>query len=292
VATRDGVHVLAAGQEVAGDALAAGWVVLFRADAQQRDVPRLLFLSRRPSVVRLTDALELDFANSKPTQLYAGSLYGLAPPGRWHNRLLAAGLPDDVTRRAERLTQLFVGFREQCTEAAVPEVDSVLITDRFERPSSAQEWGVQPEAVAPIPPILALVLQHGYPAQVARQLVDLEFPTKYGPLMDVRGDTVQYRLPLPPRDHYGVIPVDGYWWTLNWYTPKALIRYRREPFTGLDYASSFIWPMSFRDGVRYFTGENESASVILYCMEMYAHYYGNWTTIASNWHLVPIFINK
>jgi hypothetical protein len=372
VATREGVRVLARGQEMAGDALAAGWVVLFRSDAQQRDVPRLVFVSRRPSKVRLTDALELDFADSRATQLYAGSLYGQRRLAIGATAPWAAGLPEDVIRRAERLTRLFVGFREQCTEAAELAADSVLITGRYEGGSSAGEWGVQPETVAPIPPVLALVLQHGYPARVEGELVDLDFATKYGPLMGVRGDVVQYRLPLPARDYYGVIPVEGrmeltdeidfhgttgisgvtrssgglttgdpfladlraymnagavpaweapqidlykwwycfptvagrpaygpqaratidahhrdhYWRTLNWYTPKALIRYRREPFTGLDYAVSFIWPVSFRDGVRYFTDENESASVILYCMEMYARYYGDWTTVDANWNLV------
>ena len=99
---------------------------------------------------------------------------------------------------------------------------------------------------------------------------------------EVVRDEQTYLLCLPDsrrgrREHY--------WRTLNFHPHKALIRYRREPWTGLDYAVSFIWPVAWRDGVRYFVDQNESASVILYCLWAYGQYYGDWATVRSNWNL-------
>lgn len=74
-----------------------------------------------------------------------------------------------------------------------------------------------------------------------------------------------------------------YWQTLNFYPHKTLIRYRREPWTRLDYALTFIWPVFMQDGVRFFVDENEAAAVVLYCLWSYAQYYGDWTTLESNW---------
>jgi hypothetical protein len=73
--------------------------------------------------------------------------------------------------------------------------------------------------------------------------------------------------------------------TLDLYPHKTIIRYRREPWTDKDYTVSFIWPVSWRDGVRFFVDQNESSSVIAYCLWSYAQYYGDWDTVRANWHL-------
>lgn len=83
-------------------------------------------------------------------------------------------------------------------------------------------------------------------------------------------------------EHYRYVYRD----TLDFHAYKTLIRYRREPWTGRDYTVSFIWPVSWVDGVRYFVDQNESAAVIAYCFWTYAQYYGDWATIRSNWHLI------
>ncbi len=82
---------------------------------------------------------------------------------------------------------------------------------------------------------------------------------------------------------------ERYWRTLNFYLPKTLIRYRREPFTGLGYGLTFVWPVHMRDGVRMFIDENEGACVVLYCMWAYCQYYGDWATAASCWPAVWLY---
>lgn len=81
--------------------------------------------------------------------------------------------------------------------------------------------------------------------------------------------------------HYRLVFRD----TLDLYPHKTIIRYRREPWTGKDYTVSFIWPVVWRDGVRFFVDQNESSAVIAYCLWTYAQYYGDWDTVRQNWHL-------
>jgi len=77
-----------------------------------------------------------------------------------------------------------------------------------------------------------------------------------------------------------------YWRTLNFYQHKSFVRWRTEPFTGNDYVVTFIWPTNWENGTRYFTDQNESSALILYCLWTYAQYTGDWDTIRANWAFV------
>ncbi|MBT4815315.1 MAG: hypothetical protein HON70_06430, partial [Lentisphaerae bacterium] len=77
-----------------------------------------------------------------------------------------------------------------------------------------------------------------------------------------------------------------YWQTLNFYQHKSFVRWRTEPFTGHDYLVTFIWPTNWQQGVRYFTDQNESSALVLYCLWAYAQYTGDWDTIRSNWTFI------
>lgn len=82
-------------------------------------------------------------------------------------------------------------------------------------------------------------------------------------------------------EHYRKVYRD----TLDLYPHKAIVRHRREPWTGMDYTASFVWPVTWRDGVRFLVDQNESAAVIAYCLWTYAQYFGDWDTVRANWHL-------
>lgn len=82
-------------------------------------------------------------------------------------------------------------------------------------------------------------------------------------------------------EHYRKVYRD----TLDLYPHKTTVRYRCEPWTGLDYTVSFVWPVTWRDGVRFLVDQNESSAVIAYCLWTYAQYFGDWDTVRANWHL-------
>lgn len=56
------------------------------------------------------------------------------------------------------------------------------------------------EVYAPIPPVLALALEKGYPARVEQTLNRPGLTTKYGPFAFAEGGRLRYSLPLPPLE--------------------------------------------------------------------------------------------
>ncbi len=366
-----GVRVLGRGEQAAGAEMEAHWIVLFRGEPELRDAPRLVVLSRRPEQLRLAESLELTFDEGGFGALWTGRLFGLRRLTPGETATWVSAFPPAARDQAAALGRQCLAFPTAGDEVFWRDGDAVMVANRFEYRTFKDDWGTSPQQVAPLPPVLSLVRQHGFPVNVAGRVKATGVATKYGPLEVVAGDRVRYRLPLPPRDHFGVIPVEGqmalaeaidhyglqgiesvkrasgglttgdpfladlraymasgsvppfeascldlykwwycfptvlgrpaygeqaraaidphyrehYWRTLNFYPHKCFIRQRREPWTGLDYIVTFIWPVTFRDGVRYFVDENEAAAVILYCLEAYSRYYGDWTTPASNWNL-------
>ena len=63
--------------------------------------------------------------------------------------------------------------------------------------------------MAPLAPVLSLAKGVGAPVHLPVATVDLNCPTKYGPLVAVAGDTTLVRMTLPSRDHRALIPADG-----------------------------------------------------------------------------------
>jgi hypothetical protein len=75
-----------------------------------------------------------------------------------------------------------------------------------------------------------------------------------------------------------------YWETLNFYSHKCMVVQKREPFTSNEYLISFVWPTQTQFGYRNFNDANEASGLIAYSYTNYARYYGDWTTIRSNWN--------
>ncbi len=378
-ATTHVAYWTAAGAKVvpAGDApipvgeMAANWLLLFSATDGVRDTPRLVVLTRRPTAIQVKDGVRLRFGGSGFGALWTAHLWGIRRLAPGATRSWTAGLPEDAVRAATRWGRAFLSTPVECDEVAWMEGDTAVVANRFQFRTFRDDWNTRPLALSPLPPVLSLAHRDGVPVAMPAGVLDCEMATKYGPLEAVEGDAVRYRIPLPPHDHFGVIPVAGLreldgaidhyaldgtgsvttasgglvtsspfledlrrymasgtfppfaapcidlykWWycfptvagrpsygpearervdayhrdhyrrTLNFYGHKSFIRFRREPFTGLDYTVSFIWPVQFERGVRYFTDQNESSAVLAYCLDTYARYYGDWPTLRANWNL-------
>jgi len=76
-----------------------------------------------------------------------------------------------------------------------------------------------------------------------------------------------------------------YWEILNCYAHKCIVMHRREPWTGIDYLISFIYPTQTQHGFRHFNDAEEASGINSYCFANYARYYGDWDTLRANWNL-------
>lgn len=183
-----------------------GWLLLLSAGEQQRDVPRLVVLSRRPTKLSWDGGLKLTFG-----QTGAGAFWLLRPYGQrrfapGETKGWLASSSKAVLTQLRRVARLCLAYPIGCDEAAWVEGDQVTVVDRFRYRETKSEFGTAPLRVATLPPVLSLARRYGvYPAGDAK-LEDLGIATKYGPLEAVVGDRVVYHLTLPPRDHFGVVP--------------------------------------------------------------------------------------
>lgn len=75
-----------------------------------------------------------------------------------------------------------------------------------------------------------------------------------------------------------------YWETLNFYPHKCFVMQKREPWTGVEYLISFVWPTQTQYGYRNFNDANEASGINSYCFANYARYYGDWATLRANWN--------
>ncbi|MBN2450027.1 MAG: hypothetical protein JXR77_06540 [Lentisphaeria bacterium] len=76
-----------------------------------------------------------------------------------------------------------------------------------------------------------------------------------------------------------------YWETLNFYPHKCFVQQKREPWTGVEYLISFVWPVQTQYGYRNYNDANEASGINAYCFANYARYYGDWVTLRANWNL-------
>lgn len=75
-----------------------------------------------------------------------------------------------------------------------------------------------------------------------------------------------------------------YWETLNFYPHKCFVQQKREPWTGVEYLISFVWPTQTQYGWRNHNDANEASGINAYCFANYARYYGDWATLRANWN--------
>ncbi|MBM4047606.1 MAG: hypothetical protein FJ279_21075 [Planctomycetes bacterium] len=280
------------------------------------------------------------------------------------------GLPAEAQSQVAFWSRALLAHPVECRETFRVDGNTVRISDEFGYQTLTDAWGTEAMKLAPIPPVLALLTQHGFPSRVEPAVTPTGYATNGGPLACARGERVAYDLTLPCTDHFGLVAtadplplqaeidqmaevglkstqfasggytshtafhddmrlydsssgktfdapcidlykwlycfpmltgrplyrpelrprIDAhhrlhYWQAVNFYPHKCFVQWRREPWTGTDYVISFVWPVMFQDGVRWFANQNESAAVILYCLWAYSQYHGDWLTARSNWPL-------
>ncbi|MBK7930042.1 MAG: hypothetical protein IPJ98_22000 [Bryobacterales bacterium] len=208
-ASASGIRVMSSGETIHSADLAEGWLLLFIAQPEMRDVPVLLVLTRRPESVRLGDGLHLTFG--------AGGFGALFTSRLWGARRLAPGqttqwtreVPGDAVAAARRWSQIFLRYPVDCDEIGWMEKETVVLANRFRFRPFTSAWGTPAETLAPLAPVLPLARSAGAPLELPRDAMDLSCPTKLGPLQAVKGETTLVRIPLPPRDHRAIIPADG-----------------------------------------------------------------------------------
>ena len=196
--------------------LAKPWVLFYFSTSNMPfDYPMLLVFDRRPENVEVWthEFIKVHFKSTLSTG--SGRRSGDATVVMVHpfgaERLDKAktaewskGMPDDVIQKLDFWAAAALAYPSGCRETfrVNERRGTVTIRNEFRYEESKSEWGVKPLHLAPLPPVLALAREAGYPVRVKGKLIEKLCPTYFGWYEAVRGKAIEYELPLSRfRDH-------------------------------------------------------------------------------------------
>lgn len=193
---------LAAGSahRLAGAELGVPWILLLQEMAQTGElVPIFIRMERRPEAVILQrdGGLVLRFAQPAGA-IVTMPLYGIARVRGDELDAWRAELPDEALELAQFWSRAAAAFPVGLAEeyAADESAGYVYVRSAFEYHVMEDDWGTEPLPLAPVPPVVALAEQHGYPVSWQSEVLRSRTATFLGPYAYAEGTEVRYALPI------------------------------------------------------------------------------------------------
>ena len=182
--------------------LSSNWFLVWKRTDQYDAWPLLITFNRKISAARMNGRhLEIDFAK-RGVDLAVMPLAGIkhytpAETAGWEQ-----ALPADIAARCARWSRIQAARTVGCTERYKLDKKNgtVLIRNDFDYLVIPNDWGVEPEYVAPVPPLLPLYAKSGN-VKFADGTADLDYATLQGPLHGVSGKRSEYTLAIPEVDY-------------------------------------------------------------------------------------------
>ncbi len=174
------------------------WFLLF-GSTEFPDVPLLVVLEKKPENIQveyLKNGRLSSMTFSGCHRMTTATPFGMEsfdPLSATDANFLA-----DAGKRCHFWSRTFLAFPVECAEyfKNVHATKTCHIAQKFSFRVLKDEWGTHSLKIASIPPAAALSGVVEFPNPVT----DLEFPTKYGPLLGGRGEGCSYTLPQMPLD--------------------------------------------------------------------------------------------
>ena len=182
--------------------LSSNWFLVWKRTDKYDAWPLLFTFSRKISAARMNGKyLEIDFAK-RGVDLAVMPLAGIkhytpAETAGWEQ-----ALPADIAARCARWSRIQAARTVGCIERYKLDKKNgtVLIRNDFDYLVIPNDWGVEPEYVAPVPPLLPLYAKSGN-VKFADGTADLDYATLQGPLHGVSGKRSEYTLAIPEVDY-------------------------------------------------------------------------------------------
>ena len=182
--------------------LSSNWFLVWKRTDQYDAWPLLITFNRKISAARMNGRhLEIDFAK-RGVDLAVMPLAGIkhytpAETAGWEQ-----ALPADIAARCARWSRIQAARTVGCIERYKLDKKNgtVLIRNDFDYLVIPNDWGVEPEYVAPVPPLLPLYAKSGN-VKFADGTADLDYATLQGPLHGVSGKRSEYTLAIPEVDY-------------------------------------------------------------------------------------------
>ena len=159
----------------------------------QFDIPWLLVFKHRIKSLKTPGALEFDFGSRGAGEVLLMPLYGVtlqrpAETEKWNKKL-----PDSVVEKCRLWSRILAAAPRapQRTFKADFAKDQLVINDYYTHRLLNDDWKTPVEKVAPVYPILPLILSGGaIKGAIHASALDLDYATLHGPLFAVPGNGV------------------------------------------------------------------------------------------------------
>ncbi|MBN2295837.1 MAG: hypothetical protein JXM70_25630 [Pirellulales bacterium] len=177
--------------------MSTNWLLLLAGDGTP-EIPVMLVFQCRPQKIEIQkDGLTVHNTGGVGT-IAIGTPFGATTlPAdtckSWQDS--PSKIPVDSLRR---FADLLAAYPFRCTETFTVADGTVHIKDLIEFLPWCDDWKTEPVAYSPLPPLVSYSVQNGYlPKNSISDTIDLQIPTKWGPYLVMKGNEVQYRLPVP-----------------------------------------------------------------------------------------------
>ena len=193
--------------------LKENWLLVWHGDSlgHNEDLPILLVLHGRPSSITVEEGDVTIHAERASFDF--GPPFGLRQfSGEDTEKWADEGLPADVLegcRFWSRATLAYpVGHKELYNVDHDREM--VTFTEKYDYEIVNDDWGTQPLKIAAVPPIIACLLDAGYPGKILTPRTDPGFISYAGPFAaTVESDTACFELPVPVEDTFAALETPG-----------------------------------------------------------------------------------
>ncbi len=191
--------------------LSENWVLLLwdEVRSKMKFSPVLLVLEKKPQLFKRSKR-DLTIVNEGGIgHIGIVDYKGVMPFDKGDIKEWEEKVPGELVSKCRRISRIMTTYPVTCKEffGIDEEKREVFIRNEMDYLSIRDEWGSKEEKYAPLPPLLNFVSDRGYPAKLPVELIDFNLPTKYGPYKAVKGNMIEYRIPIPDFHHR--CPVDA-----------------------------------------------------------------------------------
>ena len=181
--------------------LASNWFLVWNREGNYNAWPLLFSFNRRIAAAKMEGKrLELTF-EKRGLDLSAMPLAGVRHYTPAETAAWRKSLPDEIAEKCARWNRRLAARTIDCKESYKldKEAGTATVRNDFEYLTISNDWGVEPEFIAPVPSLLPLY------AEVAAVGIgdaeDVDFATLYGPMWAAPGTRSEYTLPIPDMEY-------------------------------------------------------------------------------------------
>lgn len=194
----DGLKKVLDGIVIPGQQLTEGWLTIGWPEASKS--PLLIALKKRPETIEYREGkLTIKF-NAPFGRIAVGFPLGYIPPGQEQSNHEDGKLTSlaEISRELAAILRAYpCGVSQRYREDSVG--NKIEIEEKVDHMTWENDWNEKAHVIAPISPLLAFSAEQSLPVELPAHLKKITgWPTKYGPYSYVEGDTISYKLTIPP----------------------------------------------------------------------------------------------